>query len=134
VCGVRFNPFQGLKEQFNSKISFSGEVYFMPQAHVSDYVHQGSVESSLREAETFGIVADADFATDQATTLANIATRNAKLLAGQRADQLSRYYAAVQAVKLGFNLLGTSVMTGGSLATIYAAVDQTWARGFGVAV
>jgi hypothetical protein len=106
----------------------------MAQAHVTDVVHQGSVESSLREAANFGIVADADFATDQATTLANIATRNAKLLAGQRADQLSRYYAAVQAVKLGFNLLGNTTMTSGSLATIYAAVDQTWAPGFGVGV
>ena len=102
-------------------------------AHVSDFANLGSVESSLREAATAGLVADADFATDQATTLANIATRNANILAGQRPDLYGPYQRLVAAVKLGFNLLGSTTMIT-DLATIYAAIDQTWAPGFGVSV
>lgn len=102
-------------------------------AHVQDLVALGSVESSLRQAATLSLCADADFATDQATTLANIATRNALILAGQRPDLIAQYHALVQAVKLGFNLLGSTTMIT-DLATIYAAIDQNWQPGFAVAV
>jgi hypothetical protein len=97
--------------------------------HVQDISALGSVESSLRQAATLSIVADADFATDKATTLANIATRNVNL----RPELLPQYYAAIDAVKLGFNLLGATVMIT-DLATIYAEIEQTWQGGFGVAV
>lgn len=98
-------------------------------AHVQDLSALGSIESSLRQAATLGIVADADFATDQATTLANVATRNINL----RPDLQAQYQAAIAAIKLGFNLLGATVMIT-DLATIYAAIDQTWQPGFAVAV
>ncbi len=101
--------------------------------HVQDVVQLGSIESSLREAATLSLCADADFATDQATTLAAIATRNANILAGQSPTLLPKYLGLVEAVKLGFNLLGSTTMIT-DLATIYAAIDQTWQPGFGVAV
>lgn len=105
----------------------------MAQTHVSDTVLQGSVESALREAATLGLCADADFATDQTTTLANIATRNANIVAGQRPDLYPAYQRLVAAVKVGFNTLGSTIMIT-DLATIYAAVDQTWQPGFAPAL
>ena len=105
----------------------------MSQTHVQDIVTAGSIESSLREAATLGLCADADFATDQATTLANIASRNAAILAGANPQLLGPYYRLVEAVKLGFNILGSTTMIA-DLATIYAAVDQTWQPGFGVSM
>ena len=101
--------------------------------HVQDLANVGSIESSLRQAATLGLVLDADFATDQATTLANIAARNANILAGMSPGLLPQYYALVAAVKLGFNLLGATTMIT-DLATIYAAIDGTWGPGFAVAV
>ena len=98
-------------------------------AHVQDLSALGSIESSLRQAATLGIVADADFATDQATTLANVATRNVNL----RPDLLAQKEAAIAAIKLGFNLLGATIMIT-DLATIYAAVDGNYQPGFAVAV
>lgn len=103
----------------------------MSQVHVKDTVLLGSVESCLREAVTAGMLADADLATDQATTLANIATRNAKILAGQRPDLISEYYRLVEAIKVGFNVLGATIMITDT-ATIYAAIDGDWQPGFGV--
>ena len=99
--------------------------------HVSDYAQLGSIESTLRQSATLSLCADADFLTDQATTLAAIATRNANILAGTRADLIDLYYALVAAVKLGFNLLGSTIMIT-DLATIYAAIDGNWAPGFAV--
>jgi len=112
----------------------------MAQNHVMDLPALGSIESSLRQAAAFSpaLVADADFATDQATTLANIATRNATIVNGGRPDLYSQYRAVRRAVELGFNLLGSTVMTGGSLATIYTAAEAnnsaTWKIGFAVAL
>jgi hypothetical protein len=106
----------------------------MSQIHVQDTVTAGSIESSLREAATASMVADADFATDQATILANIATRNAKIVSGQRPDLYGEYLRLVATIKLAWNLLGSATMTAGSLATIYAAIDQTWQPGFGVSM
>lgn len=100
-------------------------------AHVADYALLGSVESTLRQCATAGMCADADFATDKATTLANIATRNTKMINSPytRPDHLSMYYRLVEAVKLGFNVLGSTTMIT-DLATIYAAIGDTWAPGF----
>lgn len=98
-------------------------------AHVQDLSALGSIESSLRQAATLGIVADADFLTGQTETLAAIAARNVNL----RPDLLAQYHAAIAAVKLGFNLLGTTIMIT-DLATIYAAVDGNYQPGFAVAV
>ena len=100
-------------------------------AHVADYPALGSIESTLRQSATLSLCADADFATDQATTLANIATRNANILAGMNPGLYDLYVALVAAVKLGFNLLGATTMIT-DLATIYAAIDGTWAPGFAV--
>lgn len=101
-------------------------------AHVQDLVHLGSVESSLRQALTLGLIADADFATDQATTLSNVATRNADIINGARAHLYSQYLAVVEAIKLGFNILGATTMITDT-ATIFAAIDETWQGGFAVA-
>ena len=95
---------------------------------VQDLPTAGSIESSLRQAATSGMVADADFATNEATTLANVATRNAIL----RPEQIPLYYSTRAAISLGFKLLGATLMTGGSLAAIYAAVDGNWQPGFAV--
>ena len=102
-------------------------------AHVQDLPALGSIESSLRQAATLSLIADADFATDEATTLANIATRNAKMIAGQEPDLYSQYLALIEAIELGFKLLGATTMIT-DLATIYAAVDGDWQGGFAVAV
>lgn len=102
--------------------------------HPQDLPAAGSIESTLRQCATLGMCADADFATSQAATLAAIAARNANIVNGQRADQYALYQSLIAAVKLGFNILGSSVMTGASLATIYAAVDQNWQPGFSAAI
>lgn len=101
----------------------------MAQIHVQDYVTAGSIESTLRQSATFGLIADADLATSQAVVLANIATRNATL----RSEYLPLYHDLIATIKIAFNLLGSTVMTGASLATVYAAVDQNWQPGFAVA-
>lgn len=112
----------------------------MSQNHVMDLPALGSIESSLRQAAGWStpMVADADFATDQATTLAAIATRNAAIVNGLRPDLYSQYRAVRRAVELGFNLLGNTIMTGGSLSSIYTACEAnnstTWKPGFGVAL
>lgn len=107
----------------------------MSQIHVQDLVHCGSIESSLRQAVTLGLLADADLTVDQTTTLAAIATRNASLLTTTfplRPDLLSQYYALVEAIKLGFKILGSTLMITDT-ATIYAAIDGNWQPGFAVA-
>jgi hypothetical protein len=101
--------------------------------HVKDIPALISIESSLRQAAQFGIVADADFATDQATTLANIDARNTNA----RPELRPQVLAAKEAVKLGFNLLGAATMTT-DLATIYTEIQNTTKNkaevGFAVAV
>lgn len=99
--------------------------------HASDYAQLGSIESTLRQAVTDGMLADADLATDQATILANLVTRNANIIAGARGDLYQRYLNLVQAIKLGVNLLGATIMITDT-ATIYAAIDGTWSPGFAV--
>lgn len=98
-------------------------------AHAQDTALLGSIESSLRQAATLSIVADADFATDEATTLANIEARNATL----RPELVPQKLAALEAVKLGFKMLGATTMIT-DLATIYAAIAGDWSPGFAVAV
>ena len=95
--------------------------------HTADIPIQGSIESTLRQAEAADMIADADFATDQATTLANIATRNAAIHVSQ-VPLLEKLY---HAVKVGFAVLGATTMIS-DLATIYAACEGTWAVGFEV--
>lgn len=100
----------------------------MSQTHVRDYATAGSIESTLRQCAAASLILDADLATDQATVLANLATRNANL----RPDLRSLYLTLIETIKIGFSLLGSTVMTGGSLATVYAAVDGTWQPGFAI--
>lgn len=98
--------------------------------HEKDVPLAGSVESTLRQAATAGIVADADFATDLATTLANVDTRNANV----KPENYAMYLAAKEAIKVGFNVLGATVMIT-DLATIYAACPGgDWAPGFAVTI
>ncbi len=75
------------------------------------------------------MIADSDLATDKATVLANLVTRNANLIAGMRGDVYNRYLSLVRAINLGFNLLGATIMITDT-ATIYAAIEGTWAPGF----
>lgn len=101
----------------------------MAQNHVQDISTLGSIESSLRQAVQLGILANADLATNQATTLANMATRNANL----RPDLQAQYQAAIAAVKLCFNMLGNTTTIAG-LTAIYAAIEADWQLGFAVAL
>lgn len=95
--------------------------------NTANYPIEGSIESTLRQAEAADMIADADFATDLTTTLANIAARNATLHVSQHPLLEKLYYA----VKVGFNELGATTMIS-DLATIYAACPETWAPGFEV--
>jgi hypothetical protein len=98
--------------------------------HEADNQLAGAVESTLRWAAANAMVADADFATDQATTLANIATRNAAIHVTLQ-PFLEMIYAAV---KLGFRVLGATTMIA-DLATIYAACPGgNWQPGFSAAL
>lgn len=99
----------------------------MAATHTADIPIQGSIESTFRQAAAAGLCADADFATDQATTLANIATRNAALHVSQQGLLQKLYHA----VKVGFAVLGATTMIS-DLATIYTACEGTWAAGFEV--
>lgn len=98
-------------------------------SHVTELPLEGSIESSLRQAATLGIVADADFTTDLATTVAAIEARNVNL----DVKLLPQKLAALSAVRQGFKSLGATVMIT-DLATIYAAVAGTWGPGFPVHV
>lgn len=98
--------------------------------HEKDVPLAGSVESTLRQAAAAGIVADADFTTDLATTLAAVDTRNASI----DPQNYPLYLSAKEAIKVGFNILGATVMTA-DLATIYAACPGgDWAPGFAVTI
>lgn len=95
--------------------------------HAANIPLEGSIESSLRQAAAAGLCADADFGTDQATTLAAIATRNANVHVSQQGLLQKLYHA----VKVGYAVLGATVMNA-DLATIYAACAETWGPGFEV--
>lgn len=99
----------------------------MSTIHVHDIPAVGAVESTLRQAATLGIVADADFSTNLATTLANIDARNADV----RSEYLPIVASAKEAVGLGFRILGSATMVT-DLATIYAAIPADWQPGFAV--
>lgn len=101
--------------------------------HVQDQALLGSIESSLRQAAQLGLVADADLATDKATILSNIETRNAKLIAGQEPDLFPQYLALREAIEVGCRVLGVTTMIT-DLATIYAAIDGDWQGGFAVGI
>lgn len=97
----------------------------MATPHVSQFPLEGSLESTLRQALTAGLIADADFATDETTTLANIAARNAKAHVAMQ-PLLEKLY---HAVKVGFRHLGATVMISDT-ATIFAETEETWGAGF----
>jgi len=114
--------------------------------HVADIATAGSFESCMREGFAAGYCVAANFATDEATTLAAIAARSAsvKALAGQSgpqayngnsgSDNYVRYQRFIAAVKRGF-ILDTagksSVMIGGNEQAIYDLGDsQSWQPGF----
>jgi hypothetical protein len=101
--------------------------------HVQDLATLLSIESSLRQGVALGLVADADFATSEAVTLAAIDTRNAAV----RPDLIPQVYAVKEAVKLGFKMLGATTMITDT-ATIYTAIQTLTGRaaapGFAVAV
>ena len=84
--------------------------------HVKDTADAGSVVSVLKWAEKNSMVADADFATDEATTIANIRTRNANI----HTDKKPMLESIIEHVKLGFRVFGATTMIA-DLATIYAA-------------
>ena len=105
-------------------------------AHTSDIVTNGCVESSIRQGVAMGFAVAANFATNEATTLANIAGNAASVRAlnGQSHDNYILCQEFINAVKLGFRLdtaAKSSVMIGGNLQNIYDNADSaTWQAGF----
>ncbi len=103
----------------------------MPQIHVTDYALVGSVESVLRQGAALGIIADADLATSEAAVIAAIETKGAKLHVS--------YRPLVESIKkiIPFITKATgnnALVTGGSLANIYAVAPGTWGQGFSSAL
>lgn len=101
----------------------------MAKTHVADIPLAGSVESGLRLGAALPIVADGDLAGSQAAALAAIDVKVGKLHVSQK--QLA--YGVKKSVELVSSLEGGSTLvTGGSLANIYASVlfPGDWAAGF----
>lgn len=95
--------------------------------HVTELPFAGSIESTLRQGEQAGLITDADLTGSEAAVLVVIDARIAKLHVTQRALGIS----VKEAVKLITEATGNpALVTGGSLANIYAAIPGNWSPGF----
>jgi hypothetical protein len=102
--------------------------------HVTQISTAGSIESSVRQGQAAGFIADADLATDLPTILAAIDTRVAASATASSVVNKGLVLALKDAVRKGFLLQGATLWIGGSLAAIYADIDQNWAPGFPVTI
>ncbi|HXG84762.1 MAG TPA: hypothetical protein VNI84_12130 [Pyrinomonadaceae bacterium] len=101
----------------------------MGQPHVSEFPLLGSVESVLRQGAALGIIADADLAGSEAAVIAAVEAKGAKLHV--------TYRPLVESIKKIIPFItrttgNPALVTGGSLANIYAAAPGTWGHGFSV--
>jgi hypothetical protein len=95
--------------------------------HVADFPLVGSIESILRMGAAQGLIADADLATSEAAVLAAITAKGAKL----HVSLHSLVLRLKQVIPLINRITGsTTLLTGGSLANIYAAIPGEWGQGF----
>lgn len=99
--------------------------------HVADTALAGSVESVLRQAAALGIIANGDLAASEAAVIAAIEAKGAKLHVS--------YRPLVESVKKIIPFIGratgnNALVTGGSLANIYAAIAGDWGQGFSSAL
>ncbi len=94
---------------------------------VEDYALAGSIESMLRQGQQAGIIVDADFAGSEAAVIAAIEAKRSKMHVSQQILIDSMKKAVPQITRVTGN---AALVTGGSLANIYAAIDGTWQSGF----
>lgn len=92
--------------------------------HVADTPNQGNIESVIRYAAQIGLITDADLATDLATVKANVTTRAASV----HQDKRGFLPMLLDAITRGFGQ-APAAMIGGSLSSLYTALDGTWAAG-----
>lgn len=97
--------------------------------HIADTPNLGAIQSTLRQGQEAGLIADASLTTDEATVLAAIET----LAAGLHISFTPLKLAVKEAASAAFDF-APSEMVGGSLAAVYAKLPDSgasWQPGFG---
>lgn len=103
----------------------------MPTVHITETPFQGSIESSLKQAQAAGLISDADLATSLAAAIAAVRAKASKV----HVTQSGLVHSTVAALQAVANLPnGSALVIGGSLANIYAAVPGDWSPGFPIGV
>lgn len=90
--------------------------------HVADYPLGGQIEGALRRGARVGVIAAADLATNAATAKANVDTRTAGLHVSEQMHKNS----VKESIDMLDNVLGSGLVSGGSLTNVYAAQEGTW--------